>query len=167
MFAALEAIQSCRPKCVFICSGQMVADWPVLMTSLWSVLLISGYSEKASLYSAEQGHTHTEGATVAHRGQTALRVYSSVCDRSPRTGITTKHIHVWTHTSKLIACDALTGAHNHIITLADQKTKQMHEKLMNFQLSGSKSSFECAVWVWTPCFMFYFSVPAVRQLNKL
>lgn len=50
------------------------------MTGLRSLLLISNYSEKDLLYSAEQKLKHTEGATVAHMGQTALCVYSSVCD---------------------------------------------------------------------------------------
>lgn len=35
-------------------------------------LLISDYSEKPLLYSAEQSHKHSGGATVAHMGPTAV-----------------------------------------------------------------------------------------------
>ena len=111
---------------VFICSGQMVADGKVSMIGLRSLLLISDYSEEDLLYSAEQTLKHTKGATVAHRGQTALCAYSSVCDCWARTGINTKHIYMCWHTqaSKHIHSDALTYTHihhrhTHIITFTD------------------------------------------------
>lgn len=49
--------------------------------------MISGYSEKALLYSVQHAHKHTEGDTVARLGQTALRAYTRVCDCGARTEI--------------------------------------------------------------------------------
>lgn len=49
--------------------------------------------EKALLYSAGQGHEPTEGATVAHRGQTVC-VCTAVCVTTEQgQGLTQKHMY--------------------------------------------------------------------------
>lgn len=129
----------CVCVCVSVCSGQMVPDenywWSSSDHYYWSVITV----EKALLYSAGLGHEPTEGATVAHRGQTPLCVYSSVCDHWARTGINTKtHVHTLTHARKPIYND---GQHRHThIIISDQKNWK------SLQLSGVEGSDSTPVW---------------------